>query len=59
MPELVPWVESVPEVFRESSTELRTTLGLSRVGAVWGTSKEPINMEILASVGFLEQWFSN
>lgn len=49
MPEFVPWVGSIQEVFRESSTELKTVLGLSSVGTICGASKEPLNKEMLHS----------
>lgn len=49
MAEFVPCVGSIQEVFRKSSTELRTVLGLSSVGTVCGASKEPLNTEMLHS----------
>lgn len=49
MAEFVPCVGSIQEVFRKSSTELRTVLGLSSVGTVCGASKEPLNSEMLHS----------
>lgn len=49
MAEFVPCVGSIQEVFRKSSTELRTVLGLSSVGTGCGASKEPLNTEMLHS----------
>lgn len=50
MPEFLPCVGSVVEVFRESGTELGAVLRLDNLGTVCRAGREPINEEMLHSV---------